>query len=129
MNKKEENPTIIPKLPSGITISKVKHSDTASKIIKQEPEKLLLDRPETVSEENPETITISQNKVKKVVAEIEKKHLPANRQMRTDVIFDCLHLRTDTPTLLADHGVIYNPKLGKHHLKVLSGQRKAHKTG
>ena len=49
--------------------------------------------------------------------------------MKTDVVFDCLRLRQDSPALLADHGIIYNPKLGKYHLQALSGQRKVHKNG
>ena len=92
---------------------------------------MILERPaETKYEDDLESeVTVNPSKVKKAVNEIERKHLPANRQMKTDVIFDCLHLRNDSPGLLADHGIIYNPKLGKHHLKVLGGQRKVHKTG
>ena len=90
-----------------------------------------MERPEAdvKSEDDENDVTVNPSKVKKAVNEIERKHLPANRQMKTDVVFDCLHLRTDSPSLLADHGIIYNPKLGKHHLKVLGGQRKVHKTG
>ena len=93
---------------------------------------MLMERPDltkvkTEPEDGP--ITINESKVRKAYNDIEKKYLPANRQMKTDVVFDCLHLREDSPALLAEHGIIYNPKLGKHHLKVLSTQRKSHKNG
>ena len=93
---------------------------------------MLMERPDltkvkTEPEDGP--ITVNEAKVKKAYNDIEKKYLPANRQMKTDVVFDCLHLREDSPALLAEHGIIYNPKLGKHHLKVLSTQRKSHKNG
>ena len=93
---------------------------------------MLMERPDLTKVKNePEDgpITINEAKVKKAYNDIEKKYLPANRQMKTDVVFDCLHLREDSPALLAEHGIIYNPKLGKHHLKVLSTQRKSHKNG
>lgn len=130
----------LPKLPSGITISKVKQ-DQAAKVhaepvvvLEPEPKKaepieqsLILERPVTRTVTAAETyereMCVNQSKVKKALNDI-RKHMPANRQMSTDVIFDCLHLRTDSSELLADHGIIYNQKLGKHHLKVLSGQRK-----
>ena len=121
------NSPALPKLPGGITITKVKQEE-----IKKEPieQSMILERPDTIDvEANDSEITVNQAKVRKALNEIERKHLPANRQMKTDVIFDCLHLRTDSSALLADHGIIYNQKLGKHHLKVLAGQRKVHKTG
>ena len=89
-----------------------------------------MERPDLAALNTPnetEPMTVNEAKVKKAYNDIEKKHLPANRQMKTDVVFDCLHLRPDSPALLAEHGIIYNPKLGKHHLRVLSGQRKVHK--
>lgn len=130
----------VPKLPSGITIMKVPKGSTSSapppsttpsspsssSTSSRSEGRMLMDRPSLDHDPN-ETITINNAKVKRIIADIERKHLPANRQMKTDVIFDCLHLRTDSPSLLADHGIIYNPKLGKHHLRVLSGQRKVHK--
>ena len=93
---------------------------------------LILERPMTRTVTAAETyereMTVNQAKVKKALNDIRRK-MPANRQMSTDVIFDTLHLRTDSSALLAEHGIIYNPKLGKHHLKVLSTQRKSHKNG
>ncbi len=133
----------LPKLPASITISKIRHNEYVSRTnagspganstnsdnsveIKKEPG-LLLDRPEDGEGLDDSLYIVNEAKVKKVAQEIERKHLPANRQMRTDVVFDCLHLRVDSVALLAKHGIIYNPKLGKHHLRVLSGQRKSHK--
>jgi hypothetical protein len=80
-------------------------------------------------DDGPGGTFVNEVKVKKAVRDIERKHLPPNRQMRTDVIFDTLHLRKDSPALLSAHGIIYNPKLGKHHLRVLASQRKIHKNG
>ena len=120
-----------PKLPSSITISKVKSDseETKAEEIKKEPfeQSLILERPTTRTVTAAETyereMTVNQTKVRKALNDI-RRHMPANRQMSTDVVFDCLHLRTDSSELLAEHGIIYNQKLGKHHLKVLSGQRK-----
>ena len=93
---------------------------------------MLMERPDLADQIKPDPdagpLTINEAKVKKVFNEIERKHFPANRQMKTDCIFDCLRLRVDAPALLAEHGVIYNPKLGKYHLQALSSQRKLHKT-
>ena len=91
---------------------------------------MLMERPDLATiKPDPDAgpLTINEAKVKKVFNEIEKKHFPANRQMKTDCVFDCLRLRADAPALLAEHGVIYNPKLGKYHLQALSSQRKLHK--
>ena len=99
--------------------------------IKEEPQgPMLMERPDLATiKPDPDAgpLTINEAKVKKVFNEIEKKHFPANRQMKTDCVFDCLRLRADAPALLAEHGVIYNPKLGKYHLQALSSQRKLHK--
>ena len=122
------NSPALPKLPGGITITKVKQEDVKKEPIEQS---MILERPADAIDVEAESdeVTVNNAKVRKALNEIERKHLPANRQMKTDVIFDCLHLRTDSSALLADHGIIYNQKLGKHHLKVLGGQRKVHKTG
>lgn len=142
---------LLSKVPSGITISKINKSEgtisplkliakpgpRSSKIncyeVSESPspvsnQSMILERPPEVADDQTDEIVLSEKKILKAVNDIEKKHLPANRQMKTDVVFDCLHLRPDAPSLLAAHGIIYNPKLGKHHLRVLSGQRKIHKT-
>ena len=126
----------LPKLPSGITISKVKQDQIVKRQEEPEPEikkepieqSLILERPMTRTVTAAETyereMTVNQAKVKKALNDIRRK-MPANRQMSTDVIFDTLHLRTDSSALLAEHGIIYNQKLGNYHLRVLSGQRKS----
>ena len=140
------------KLPVGITVSKVnkpvadKPSVRASRTsssasataaspmthIKEEPldgptGSLLMERVPEMEGNDDLSLTVDQNKVFRAVKVIETKHLPANRQMKTDVVLDLLRLRTDTPGLLSAHGIIYNPKLGKYHLQALHGQRKLHK--
>ena len=50
-----------------------------------------MERPDLTKVKNePEDgpITINEAKVKKAYNDIEKKYLPANRQMKTDVVFD-----------------------------------------
>ena len=140
------------KLPSGITVSKVNtktekpsvrgarsasgasSASAASPMthIKEEPfdgptGSLLMERVPEMEGNDDLSLAVDQNKVFKAVKVIETKHLPANRQMKTDVVLDLLRIRPDTPGLLSAHGIIYNPKLGKYHLQALHGQRKLHK--
>ena len=89
---------------------------------------MLIERPPEAAVEVVSEV-VNEAKILKAVKICEAKHLPANRQMKTDVIFDLLHLRPDTPALLSAHGIIYNPKMGKYHLQALHGQRKVHKNG
>ena len=104
-------------------------TDSPVEVIPDKPsQSMILERPDSAAAETPvDQTVVDPTKVNKALRVCENKHLPANRQMRTDVIFDLLHVHPDSPALLSSHGIIYNPKLGKYHLQALHGQRKIHK--
>ncbi len=137
------------KLPSGITISKIKSQSSGkpgpkskkkgyayipieeSEVPDSPSESMLIPRAdeadEPIDESNLTQDDVDSIKVSRAFKDLNK-NLPVNRQMRADVIFDFLHTRNDSPSLLSLHGIIYNPKIGKHHTRALGQQRKTYKS-